>query len=52
MSFGVYGVPSTYDMSTTTTNGQDMDVTSGKEISLCAMIYRNLVVSVGLWQES
>ena len=52
MSFGVYGIPSTYDMSTTTTNGKEMDVTSGKEISLCAVIYRNLVVGVGLWLES
>ena len=40
MSFGVYGVPSTYDMSITTTNGQEIDVTSEKEISLCAVIYR------------
>ena len=52
MSFGVYGVLSTYDMSTTTTNGQEMDVTSGKEILLCALIYMNLVVGVGFWLES
>ena len=39
-------------MSTTTTNGQEMDVTSGKEILLCALIYRNLVVGVGFWLES
>ena len=48
MSFGIYGVASTNDMSTTTTNRLEIDVTSGKEIWLCAMIYRNLVVEVGL----
>ena len=50
MSFGIYGALSTYDMSTTTKNGQEMDETSG--ISYCAVIYRNLVIGVGLWLES